>query len=243
MRSQTVIAGCSAAALLVAFAVSDVYAQRGAARGPRGGVAVRGAGGGAAFRGPRGGVAYRGGYGAYRGGYGAYRGGYGVYRGGYYGRGWGWGGVALGGLYGGYPYYGGYNVGYPNVGDYYPTFDYGNPGIAYGTPSVPYPDPTTTSYYQPSAANPNVPGPRPQNFTVTLPKDATGLPRVEITPGSTVYWTNESGTPQTVTSDQGLWNSGNIPAGYRYSATFNQPGTFAYHSNNNPNLRGVIVVR
>jgi plastocyanin len=88
------------------------------------------------------------------------------------------------------------------------------------------------------------PGKSPaKTITVTLNKDGVSQNTVEVRQGTKVFWSNRSGSNQTVTSDTGLWNSGPIPPGYRFDATFQQPGSYPYHSETNPKLRGIIVVR
>jgi plastocyanin len=177
--------------------------------------------------------------GGYRGGYsGGYRGGYyGGYRGGWGYGGWGYPGVGiyLGGL--GRGYYGG---GYPDYysGSYaYPAYSYSD---TYAVQPAAYEVPSTSYYYSPSTTTPAQP---PQTVNIDLNNKGVSQSQVTIPRGSTVYWNNNSGTQQTVVSDQGLWNSGPIAANYRYNCTFNQPGTYTYHSDNNPALRGTIVVQ
>jgi len=65
---------------------------------------------------------------------------------------------------------------------------------------------------------------------------------VTVAPGTTVKWTNMGRTTHSVTADKGEWDSGDVPAGASYTATFNTPGTYAYHCRQHPDMKGTIVV-
>jgi plastocyanin len=61
-------------------------------------------------------------------------------------------------------------------------------------------------------------------------KDFTFTPKVlKVAKGTTVYFVNQDAVKHTVTSDTGLFNSGDILPGKSYSYTFNQVGTFPYY--------------
>ncbi|MGE5707094.1 MAG: plastocyanin/azurin family copper-binding protein, partial [Bacteroidota bacterium] len=64
--------------------------------------------------------------------------------------------------------------------------------------------------------------------------------------GTTVIWRFEGPTPHSATSDPGSaqqWNSGVLGAGATYSRTFNAAGSFPYHCDPHPFMKGTIVVR
>ena len=65
---------------------------------------------------------------------------------------------------------------------------------------------------------------------------------MNVTVGTTVMWINRANTTQDVVSDSGLFNSGNLTNGMSYNYTFNQSGTYPYHSSINPSMTGTIVV-
>jgi len=74
---------------------------------------------------------------------------------------------------------------------------------------------------------------------------------VSLAAGGTVTWGNgdfttgtygTSGTTHTVTSDNALWDSGDVPPAHTYSHTFTNTGTFNYHCMHHPNMVGTIVV-
>jgi len=67
--------------------------------------------------------------------------------------------------------------------------------------------------------------------------------RIEITPGTTVRWTNNDQLVHTITADDGSWDSGPIEPGHTWSHTFAQPGDYAFHCTPHPFMKGVVVVR
>jgi plastocyanin len=64
-----------------------------------------------------------------------------------------------------------------------------------------------------------------------------------VAKGTTVTWTNNDSTTHTVTSDSGVWDSGNLAPGKTFSFTFNQTGTFPYHCNIHSSMTAKIVVQ
>jgi YVTN family beta-propeller protein len=65
---------------------------------------------------------------------------------------------------------------------------------------------------------------------------------IRVKTGQTVTWTNRDAVPHTVTSDTGLWDSGDIAAGGTWSRRFTLPGTYAYHCGNHPAMTATIIV-
>jgi plastocyanin len=79
---------------------------------------------------------------------------------------------------------------------------------------------------------------------------------VSISVGGVVTWTNNGPSVHMAVSDAGLWNSGSIAApgggggpygggsgsGATFSQTFNQAGTYAYHCEIHPYIRGTVIV-
>jgi plastocyanin len=134
--------------------------------------------------------------------------------------------------------------GYPFYPGYYGGAYYGNGGYYAGSSGTSY-------YYSPSSDYPYTPpggaGAAPvtngQKVNADIADTQFQPGQLVIGVGTTVYWTNRGTNPHTVTSAQGLWDSGNIPAGYTYNATFNQPGIYTYYDKSNPNVRGEIIVR
>lgn len=115
----------------------------------------------------------------------------------------------------------------------------------------------------PSAAPPS---PRPVSppaavprRTTTAPKPAakpaarlvkTGIknvnylqPRLQVTVGTTVEWTNNDPMPHTVTSTSKSFDSGLINPGKTFRYTFTKAGTYSFFCTPHPFMKGTIVVR
>lgn len=61
--------------------------------------------------------------------------------------------------------------------------------------------------------------------------------------GTTVKWTNLDQTMHDVTSDTGVFKSGNLTNGQSYNYTFNNTGNYPYHCAIHPSMTGTIVVQ
>ncbi|HEU5430709.1 MAG TPA: cupredoxin domain-containing protein [Thermomicrobiales bacterium] len=66
---------------------------------------------------------------------------------------------------------------------------------------------------------------------------------LEIVVGATVTWRNDGAAPHTATATGGAFDTGRIDPGQQATATFDQPGSFAYRCAFPPNMQGTIVVR
>jgi plastocyanin len=74
-------------------------------------------------------------------------------------------------------------------------------------------------------------------------KDFTFDPAVvSIQVGTTVQWTNNDSMTHTVTSDAGLFDSGNLSTDDTFSFTFDEPGTFTYSCTIHPSMTGTVEV-
>jgi plastocyanin len=60
--------------------------------------------------------------------------------------------------------------------------------------------------------------------------------------GTTVTWGNKDSIGHTATSDTGIFNSGILQKGEKFSFTFTSTGTYNYHCTPHPNMVGTIVV-
>jgi hypothetical protein len=95
-------------------------------------------------------------------------------------------------------------------------------------------------------------GPGPVSWSLWVPSRApVAIEDVGYEPqtmfvavGSTVVWTNVGRKPHTVTSTDGLFDSGVLAPGARYTRQFLQTGTFRYTSrgDNVTGFRGTIIV-
>ncbi len=65
---------------------------------------------------------------------------------------------------------------------------------------------------------------------------------IRIKKGMTVTWTNNDAITHTVTSDDGLFDSGNISPGKTFSFTFNSTGNYSYHCNIHTFMTGSVIV-
>lgn len=72
---------------------------------------------------------------------------------------------------------------------------------------------------------------------------AYGPSQLDVLPGQTVKWTNVSSRTHTVTSDDGLFDSGDVPGGSNFSFTFSSVGTYRYHCTIHQSITGEIDVR
>jgi plastocyanin len=67
-------------------------------------------------------------------------------------------------------------------------------------------------------------------------------PTAAVAAGSEVSWTNADPAAHTVTADDGSFDSGPMDPGRTFSATFDQPGSFAYHCEIHPTMKGTVTV-
>lgn len=65
---------------------------------------------------------------------------------------------------------------------------------------------------------------------------------ITVSAGTTVTWTNKDAIAHTVTSDNNLFNSGNIGSNGTFSYTFSTAGSFSYHCSIHPTMKGTVVV-
>lgn len=60
--------------------------------------------------------------------------------------------------------------------------------------------------------------------------------------GTTVTWTNQDDARHDVTSETGIFDSGNLARSATYSYTFAERGTFGYYCTIHPSMRGKVIV-
>jgi plastocyanin len=77
---------------------------------------------------------------------------------------------------------------------------------------------------------------------VTIQSNAFNPDSLTIKVGETVTWTNKDSYAHTVTSDKGVFDSGNIASGATFSFTFNTEGTYGYHCSIHTSMTAKIIV-
>ena len=65
---------------------------------------------------------------------------------------------------------------------------------------------------------------------------------ITIAANTTIKWTNKDGMTHTVTSNTGVFNSGNIVVDGIFSFTFTTPGMYPYHCTLHPGMTGTVIV-
>jgi plastocyanin len=105
---------------------------------------------------------------------------------------------------------------------------------SYSSPPPSSSAPTTQTSSAPASSN---------QSTVTISGFAFSPQTLTVSKGTTVTWTNNDSTTHTVTSDTGVWDSGNLAPGKTFSNTFNQTGTFPYHCKIHTSMTAKIVVQ
>jgi plastocyanin len=109
-----------------------------------------------------------------------------------------------------------------------------------------------------SRGRPAPPGPQdPRESSAAVPEDSLPARRVviairslrfskgtvEIEAGTTVEWRNQDPLAHTVTSDDGVFDSGELGPGSGWSRLFATPGTYTYHCAPHPQMTATVVVR
>jgi plastocyanin len=65
---------------------------------------------------------------------------------------------------------------------------------------------------------------------------------ITIERGTRVRWVNRGSNPHTTTSNTGLWDSGTLSSGERFTRRFGRRGTFRYHCEIHPTMTARIIV-
>jgi plastocyanin len=80
------------------------------------------------------------------------------------------------------------------------------------------------------------------NVMVSIEDFAFNEATVEIASGTTVTSTNLDVAPHTVTSTEGVFDSGRMNEGENFSVTLTEPGEYTYFCEYHPGMQGTIVV-
>ena len=101
---------------------------------------------------------------------------------------------------------------------------------------VPEPEPAPAPTLAPAPS-------APTTLQATISGFAFSPREIKIKKGDTVIWTQQDNTVHTVTSDSGSeLTSDALSIGGTYTHTFTTAGTFAYHCNPHPGMKGTVVV-
>lgn len=65
---------------------------------------------------------------------------------------------------------------------------------------------------------------------------------ITVAANTTIKWTNKDGMTHTVTSNTGVFNSGNMLVNGTFSFAFTTPGTYPYHCTLHPAMTGTVIV-
>jgi len=66
---------------------------------------------------------------------------------------------------------------------------------------------------------------------------------ITVSVNTTITWTNKDAAAHTVTSDNGLFDSGNMNTDATYSHQFTTAGTFPYHCTYHSNMLARVIVQ
>ena len=95
---------------------------------------------------------------------------------------------------------------------------------------------------QPSTSQPAASQPAAGGTAVSIVNFAFNPGTLTVKAGDTVTWTNTSGTPHTVTADDGSFDSGTVTASAPFEHVFSAAGTFAYHCSIHSSMKATIIV-
>jgi len=87
------------------------------------------------------------------------------------------------------------------------------------------------------------PPPVGNNNAVSIVNMSFSPATLSVTAGTTVTWTNNDNMTHTVTSDGGIFDSGNLAAGKTFSKLFATAGSFPYHCSIHAGMTGTITVK
>ena len=128
---------------------------------------------------------------------------------------------------------GGYGYGYGGMAYYYsaaPMY-YSYQPMYYSTPM--YQRPYGYSSYGTGYSEANTVGIYDDNFQPAA---------LRVAPGTVLRFVNYGRHTHTVTSSEGNWDSGDIPPGGSWSATFRFAGTYYFYCRHHANMKGTVTV-
>ena len=78
--------------------------------------------------------------------------------------------------------------------------------------------------------------------TITIQNLAFNPSTLTVKVGTNVTWINKDSMPHTVTSDNGIFESGSLSNGQIFIYKFNTPGTYNYHCSIHTSMTAKIIV-
>ena len=116
-------------------------------------------------------------------------------------------------------------------------------GAPRSAPTTAPPDTTTTTTTAPTTAPPATTTAAPRgSAAITIQAFTFTPPVLDVAAGTVVTATNRDGAPHTWTADDGSWSSGELQTDAAASHTFDRAGTFDYHCEIHPSMRGSVTV-
>ncbi len=82
----------------------------------------------------------------------------------------------------------------------------------------------------------------PSNNTIIVQSASFQPDSLTVPAGTTVTWINRDIVRHTVTSTEGLFDSGRLESGGSFTYTFEEPGTFDYYCTIHPVMQGTVIV-
>jgi plastocyanin len=83
----------------------------------------------------------------------------------------------------------------------------------------------------------------PGTDAVSIQSFAFSPSTINVTVNATVTWTNKDAAAHSVTSDDGLFDSGLFSTNATYSHQFTTAGTFNYHCSAHPSMLAKVIVQ
>lgn len=81
------------------------------------------------------------------------------------------------------------------------------------------------------------------SWDIKIEKIAYKPNSMTVQQGSFITWTNAENVMHTVTSDDGLFNSGDLAKDATFTYEFTELGTYTYHCSYHPGMTGTIIVK
>jgi plastocyanin len=100
----------------------------------------------------------------------------------------------------------------------------------------------TVLAWQNSDTNPVLVLNSPLSENVTIVDYSYNPATITVSVGTKVIWTNNGPSAHTVTSDTGLFDSGNMGVGQKWNYTFDTAGTYKYHCTYHSSMKGTVIV-